>query len=476
MTDLFAAAEADFEAVEGYKERKSGAGQTLTALGSYWKGRKPLILVRAVVLGLLLPATGDAATDRAIFLKLMLMDDAGLRKRKAKSIPVARARHLLPAHLHGEAFDGDRWSRKLSRERRTELELEAFDAMGLDEKLTYCVRPEGLPDSALDDVWPEVNAHLGTTAATLPELVRQLGERRFGRVPRVGDSFCGGGSIPFEAARLGCDVYASDLNPIACLLTWGALNIVGGSDETRQRIAEAEARIVAGVDRQIVELGFEHDGFYPHELRLPIDAPTRWPHGWKVNRKGEPVPPETPPYTITCPSTGWRVPMVETFQVHETTKTILKLVADEARQAYELVPRQKVSDIDWEDAEKGTVVRPRAASAGLRLAGGARDRRLWPGPLPACRRRRSRQDAAARHGGAVRGADLREAGADPGAEELAAAMAGRVAEHAGRAVGALGPRALDLRGRRRLAEWRGRLSAADRHLPDQPDHRPLARG
>ena len=43
---------------EAYKERKAGAGQTLTALGSYWKGRKPLILVRAVVLGTLLPATG----------------------------------------------------------------------------------------------------------------------------------------------------------------------------------------------------------------------------------------------------------------------------------------------------------------------------------------------------------------------------------------------------------------------------------
>jgi Protein of unknown function (DUF1156) len=28
---------------EAYKERKAGSGQTLTALGSYWKGRKPLI-------------------------------------------------------------------------------------------------------------------------------------------------------------------------------------------------------------------------------------------------------------------------------------------------------------------------------------------------------------------------------------------------------------------------------------------------
>ena len=375
MSDLFAAAEArraaeaaEAEACfierqlpvsklskESYKERKSNAGQTLTALGSYWKGRKPLILVRAVILGLLLPATDDPTKDRDIFLKLMLMDDEGLRKRKAKSIPVARARELLPAGLHGEAFDGDRWSRRLSRERRAELEILAFDAMGLDEKLTSCVRPEELPESALDDVWPEVNAHLGTAAASLPELVRQLGERRFGHAPRVGDPFCGGGSIPFEAARLGCDVYASDLNPIACLLTWGALNIVGGSDETRTRITQAQARIVAEVDRQIVELGFEHDGFYDKELRLPIDAPTRFPHGWKVNRKGEPVPPETPPSTVTCPETGWRVPMVETFQVHEPTKTILDLVPDPATESCRLVPRQNVSDDEWKWAEEGSV-------------------------------------------------------------------------------------------------------------------------
>ena len=66
---------------EAYKERKAGAGQTLTALGSYWKGRKPLILVRAVVLGALLPATDDPAKDLDIFLRLMAMDDVGLGRR-----------------------------------------------------------------------------------------------------------------------------------------------------------------------------------------------------------------------------------------------------------------------------------------------------------------------------------------------------------------------------------------------------------
>ena len=65
--------------------------------------------------------------------------------------------------------------------------------------------------------WARINAHLGTSATSLPELVRELGERRFGHVPRVGDAFCGGGTIPFEAARIGCDAYASDLNPVAGL-------------------------------------------------------------------------------------------------------------------------------------------------------------------------------------------------------------------------------------------------------------------
>src|ERR1700693_5706597 len=66
---------------EAYKERKAGAGQTLTALGSYWKGRKPLILVRAVVLGTLLPATNNPAKDLDIYLKLMAMDDERVGRR-----------------------------------------------------------------------------------------------------------------------------------------------------------------------------------------------------------------------------------------------------------------------------------------------------------------------------------------------------------------------------------------------------------
>jgi len=39
-----------------------------------------------------------------------------------------------------------------------------------------------------------------------------------GRPPRVLDPFAGGGAIPLEAMRLGCETYASDLNPVAVLI------------------------------------------------------------------------------------------------------------------------------------------------------------------------------------------------------------------------------------------------------------------
>jgi putative DNA methylase len=61
---VFPAQKISFEA---QRERKAGPGQTLTQLGSYWKGRKPLILVRAIVLGALLPQTDNAEKDLEIF-------------------------------------------------------------------------------------------------------------------------------------------------------------------------------------------------------------------------------------------------------------------------------------------------------------------------------------------------------------------------------------------------------------------------
>ena len=70
---------------ESYKERKANNGQTLTGLGKWW-GRKPLILVRATILGCLMPASNDAEKDKEIFLKILSMDDDGLLMRKEKNL------------------------------------------------------------------------------------------------------------------------------------------------------------------------------------------------------------------------------------------------------------------------------------------------------------------------------------------------------------------------------------------------------
>src|SRR6266851_4504215 len=84
---------------EAYKEQMAVQSKTLTALGSYWKGRKPLILNKACILGCLLPATDEPARDLEIFEKLMAMDDESFvtrQKRRVKpkeilaSLPIAR--------------------------------------------------------------------------------------------------------------------------------------------------------------------------------------------------------------------------------------------------------------------------------------------------------------------------------------------------------------------------------------------------
>lgn len=46
-----------------------------------------------------------------------------------------------------------------------------------------------------------------------------------GNPPPMLDPFCGGGSIPLEAQRLGLDAHASDLNPVAVLVTKAMIEI-----------------------------------------------------------------------------------------------------------------------------------------------------------------------------------------------------------------------------------------------------------
>ncbi|MDT8896654.1 DUF1156 domain-containing protein [Thermanaerothrix sp. 4228-RoL] len=323
---------------EAYKERKAGGSQTLTSLGKWW-GRKPLVLVRAALLGLLLPASENPKKDMEIFLKLMTMDEEGLWRRKNKAIPATVILETLqkmpPSDRRRYATQNPEtktWElRPLSKSERETLQKLVFEHLPYSEKLTYCLRPEQI-DGPSPEAWKDINAHLGTNAHSLPELVAELGQRRFGHIPRVGDAFCGGGSIPFEAARMGCEVYASDLNPVAALLTWAALNILGSGEEVIEDIRRTQEQVFQAVDEQITEWGIEHNDL-----------------GWRA---------DVYLYCTEarCPECGWMVPLAPSWVISEKYGVVAEWLPDEEQKCYRVEIHEGVSKERLERAERnGTV-------------------------------------------------------------------------------------------------------------------------
>jgi putative DNA methylase len=325
---------------ESYKERKAGGGQTLTGLGKWW-GRKPLILVRAAILGLLIPSSNNPKKDREIFLKILTMDEEGLWLRKKSGIPVKEiAAHLPPREKEKWLSENSsevkpEYKKGISNDQKQELQKIIFSRLSYDEKLQYCDRPEQIAGLS-EEAWTEINSHLGTHAASIQELVQELGKRQFGHVPRVGDCFCGGGSVPFEAARIGCDVYGSDLNPVAALLTWAALNITGGGEKVAEKIRKAQQEIYEAVDKQITEWGIEHNE-----------------KGWRADAYLYCV-------EVVCLECGWRVPLAPSWVIGKKTKTVATLIPDEENRRFDIRIESGVSEEEMKQAdENGTVKKSR---------------------------------------------------------------------------------------------------------------------
>ena len=297
--------------VESYKEQMAGSGKTLTALGSYWKGRKPLILNRACILGCLLPASDDPIKDLEIFEKLMAMDEEALWHR------LNEKNAKIPEHFSNQRTEGS-------------------EGLSYKDWVSAAARPEECGEDLYAGIWDEVNEHLGTEARGFPELVEQLGIMRFGRRPKVADVFCGSGQIPFEAARLGCDTYASDLNPIACMLTWGAFNIVGASAARRKEIEQVQSELARKVQVEIDALEIEQDG-----------------KGWRAKAYLYCV-------EVRCPQSGWMVPLLPSLIISqprtgERNNVIAKLKPSPKLKRYEIQIMEWASTDDLIQAAKGTV-------------------------------------------------------------------------------------------------------------------------
>lgn len=340
---------------EAYKEQMANIGKTLTALGSYWKGRKPLILNKACILGSLLPATKDLRRDLEIFEKLMAMDDESFvarwpRRPRPKEIletlTIARVADYFvsdPSFLLPGSSPVD-WSLpelktvkvawrdnvdEMER-RRIEVQMLRLNEMTYRERVEKAKRPEEVTNTVHEHIWETVNAHLGTHATSMPELVEQLGIMRYGHRPQFADTFCGSGQIPFEAARLGCDVYASDLNPVACMLTWGTFHIVGGSEASRVALASAQKKLVATIRKEVDAIGIETDG-----------------GGWRARAYLYCVEARMPD--------GWLVPLLPSQLVSVDDGAIVELVMDEKGKRYDIRLRNGASAAEMKAASKGTV-------------------------------------------------------------------------------------------------------------------------
>uniref|UniRef100_A0A7V2B1U2 DUF1156 domain-containing protein n=1 Tax=Rhodothermus marinus TaxID=29549 RepID=A0A7V2B1U2_RHOMR len=127
-----------------------------------WWARRPLASCRAVLLGLLLPDPCDPLCPGDF---------------------KDRARELLPQVGCGKG-EGDE---------------------ALRQGLLKFIADFANWDLASHPTYLEVAR--GLVKAAYPE-----------ETPLVVDPFAGGGSIPLEALRVGCDAFASDLNPVACLI------------------------------------------------------------------------------------------------------------------------------------------------------------------------------------------------------------------------------------------------------------------
>jgi len=109
--------------------------------------------------------------------------------------------------------------------------------------------------------------------------------------PLVVDPFAGGGSIPLEALRLGCEAFASDLNPVACLILKVMLEDI---PRHGPKLAEDLRRVGAEIKRQAEK---ELADLYPKDP----DGATPIAYLWAR--------------TVRCeaPACGAEIPLVRSF-------------------------------------------------------------------------------------------------------------------------------------------------------------------
>ncbi len=128
--------------------------------------------------------------------------------------PLASSRAVLMALLLPDPCDPHCPEAFKQKARQILLKMD-----GRPQGWTTAIEPdEGLRRIMLKFIADFANWDLAANRAYL-DVSRALVKAAHGEEsPLVVDPFAGGGSIPLEALRLGCEAFASDLNPVACLI------------------------------------------------------------------------------------------------------------------------------------------------------------------------------------------------------------------------------------------------------------------
>jgi len=166
-----------------------------------------------------------------------------------------------------------------------------------------------------------------------------------GRAPKVLDCFAGGGSIPLEALRLGCETYALEYNPVAVLILKAVL-------EYPQKYGKKLVEDVKKWGQWVYEEAKKEIGkFYPEEViqtqkALSDEGGEKYiPVGYIWAR------------TIKCPNPSCQaeIPLMRQFWLarKENRKIALKMIVDKDSKKIDFKIVQG-KDIDF-DPSKGTV-------------------------------------------------------------------------------------------------------------------------
>ena len=102
--------------------------------------------------------------------------------------------------------------------------------------------------------------------------------------PMVVDPFAGGGAIPLESLRVGCDAFAGDLNPVACLILKTMLrDIPRHGPDLADDVRRVGAEIKAEAETELAE-------FYPRDPNDATPIAYLWARAIRCDTCGADIP------------------------------------------------------------------------------------------------------------------------------------------------------------------------------------------